>query len=207
MYKQAKNGDGLKPRELFSKNHELLLNEARQSVKETASSFTIVGTLIVAIMFAAAFTVPGGNDQNKGTPLFLGQNAFSVFIIADTFSLVASSQAVLTFTGILASNYTEEDFIKTLPAKLLTGICTIFISLVCMMCAFCAAIALMLKGYNSIMVTAIAFSVLPIYDIFGTTDLVKEFFFLGTASEVLGALADITSSKTANLIALLEKYY
>ncbi|GAU39602.1 hypothetical protein TSUD_276420 [Trifolium subterraneum] len=162
LYKKAKNADGLKPRELFTKNHEKLLNEARQWVKETANSFTIVGTLIMTIMFAAAFTVPGGNDQNKGIPIFLGQNAFSVFIIADVLSLVTSSSAVLIFIGILTSCYPEEEFRKTLPKTLLTGIYTIFISLACMICAVCAALSLMLKGYNSIMVTSIAVLTLPI---------------------------------------------
>ncbi|MCH86188.1 ankyrin repeat protein [Trifolium medium] len=174
MYKQAKNVDGLKPRELFTKNHEQLLNEGRQSVKETANSFTIVGTLIVAIMFAAAFTVPGGNDQNKGTPIFLGQNAFFVFIIADTLSLIASSSAVLIFTEILSSHYIEEDFFTTSPLKLLFGIYTIFISVVCMMCAFCAALALILNGYNSIMATTIAFSALPILVSYGTRNILAE---------------------------------
>ncbi|KAF3967832.1 hypothetical protein CMV_008219 [Castanea mollissima] len=58
--KEALNIDGKKPRELFSQNHEDLRKEGEKWAKETASSFTIVGTLIITIMFSAAFTVPGG---------------------------------------------------------------------------------------------------------------------------------------------------
>ncbi|MCH80942.1 ankyrin repeat protein, partial [Trifolium medium] len=162
MCKEAKNADGLKPHELFTKNHEQLVNEGRQWAKETASSFTIVGTLIITIMFAAAFTVPGGNDQNKGTPIFLGKNAFSLFIIADVLSLIASTSSVLMFIGILTSRYAEQDFLTSLPTKLLFGLFTILLSVVFMMCAFCAALALMLKGYRWIIIAAIASSVIPI---------------------------------------------
>jgi hypothetical protein len=162
MCKEAKNADGLKPCELFTKNHEQLVNEGRQWAKDTASSFTIVGTLIITIMFAAAFTVPGGNNQDKGIPIFLGKNAFSLFIISDALSLIASSSSVLMFIGILTSRYAEEDFITSLPIKLLFGLFTIFLSVVFMMCAFCAALALMLKGYRWIIIAAIVCSVIPI---------------------------------------------
>ncbi|MCH80549.1 ankyrin repeat-containing protein [Trifolium medium] len=162
MCKEAKNADGLKPRELFTKNHELLVKEGRQWAKDTASSFTIVGTLIITIMFAAAFTVPGGNNQDKGIPIFLGKNVFTIFIITDALSLVASSSSVLMFIGILTSRYAEKDFITSLPLKLLFGLLTIFLSVLCMMCAFCAALALMLKGYNWIIIAAMVFSALPI---------------------------------------------
>ncbi|RHN50409.1 putative ankyrin repeat-containing domain, PGG domain-containing protein [Medicago truncatula] len=162
MCQEAKNADGLKPRELFKKNHEQLVNEGRQWAKDIASSFTIMGTLIITIMFAAAFTVPGGNNQDKGTPIFLGRNAFSFFIISDALSLTASSSSVLMFIGVLISRYTEEDFVTSLPIKLLFGLFTIFLSVVFMMCAFCAALALMLKGYRWIIKAAIVSSIIPI---------------------------------------------
>lgn len=166
MYKEAKNIDGLKPRELFTKNHEQLVNEGRKWAKETASSFTIVGTLIITIMFAAAFTVPGGTE--KGFPIFLGKNAFSVFVLADALSLIASSSSVLMFIGILTSRYAEEDFRLRLPLKLLFGLFTIFLSVLSMMFAFCSGLALMLKGYRWIIITGIASSVIPILVLLGT---------------------------------------
>jgi hypothetical protein len=162
VYTKAKNNDGLNPRELFTKNHEQLLNEARQWVKETANSFIVVGTLITTIMFAAAFTVPGGNNQNKGTPIFFGKSDFSVFIILDALSLVTSASAVLIFTGILTTRYSEEDFSPTLLLKLVAGIYVIYSSVLFMMFTFIGALSLMLKGRNLVSETTTVFTLLPI---------------------------------------------
>ncbi|KAF7820582.1 ankyrin repeat-containing protein NPR4-like [Senna tora] len=40
-----------------------LRDDGEKWMKETASSCSVVGALVVTIMFAAAFTVPGGNNQ------------------------------------------------------------------------------------------------------------------------------------------------
>ena len=56
-------------------------------MKDTATSCTVVGALIVTIMFAAVFTVPGGNNQNNGFPIFLNKKLFMVFIVSDALSL------------------------------------------------------------------------------------------------------------------------
>ncbi|PNX90955.1 hypothetical protein L195_g047083, partial [Trifolium pratense] len=75
-------------------------------------------------MFAAAFTVPGGNDQDTGLPIFLHDNIFTTFLIADAFSLFTSAASVLIFIGILTSRYAEKDFLRSLPWKLLFGLWT-----------------------------------------------------------------------------------
>ncbi|KAM4071847.1 hypothetical protein ACB094_11G091500 [Castanea mollissima] len=53
------NKEGLTPRELFTKNHKDMRKDGEQWMKDTATSCTVVGALIVTIMFAAVFTVPG----------------------------------------------------------------------------------------------------------------------------------------------------
>nr|GEY12933.1 ankyrin repeat-containing domain, PGG domain protein [Tanacetum cinerariifolium] len=52
--------------------------------------------------FAAAFTVPGGNQYN-GKPLFLDDGSFMLFIVADAIALFSSTTSVLMFLGILTS--------------------------------------------------------------------------------------------------------
>ncbi|XP_020416441.1 ankyrin repeat-containing protein ITN1 [Prunus persica] len=52
--------------EVFTKNHKELVKEGEESIKGIATSCTVVGALIVTIMFAAAFTVPGGSNQDTG---------------------------------------------------------------------------------------------------------------------------------------------
>ena len=45
-------------------------------MKETTTSSTVVGALIVTIMFVVVFTYPGGNDQNNGFTIFLNKKLF-----------------------------------------------------------------------------------------------------------------------------------
>ena len=54
---------GKRPGELFTASHKELVKEGEKWMKETASSCTVVGALIVTIMFAAAITVPSGNNK------------------------------------------------------------------------------------------------------------------------------------------------
>ena len=50
--------------------------DGEQWMKETATSCTVVGALIVTIMFAIVFTVLAGNDKNNGFPIFLNKKLF-----------------------------------------------------------------------------------------------------------------------------------
>ena len=148
-FKEAKNSDGKKPYEIFTENHDELVKAGEKWAKETATSFTIVGTLITTIMFAAAFTVPGGNNQDTGLPIFLHDNAFTIFLIADAASLFTSATSVLIFIGILTSRYAEKDFLKSLPWKLFFALWFLFLSVCSMIVVFCAAIIMILKGYRT----------------------------------------------------------
>ena len=51
-------------------------------------SCTVVGALIVTLMFAAVFTVPGGNDQNNGFPIFLNKKLFMAKMLFACFSIM-----------------------------------------------------------------------------------------------------------------------
>lgn len=144
-YKEAKNKFGLTPREVFTMSHKDLLKEGERWMKDTASSFIIVGTLIVTIMFAVAFTVPGGNDQTTGFPIFLHEKSFKIFLISDAISFFAASTSILMFLGILTSRYAEDDFLVFLPTKLMIGISMLLVSTATMMVSFCAALLIMLQ--------------------------------------------------------------
>ncbi|WRX18957.1 PGG domain - like 10 [Theobroma cacao] len=102
-------------------------------MKDIAQSSTVVGTLIITIMFASLFTVPGGLNQNTGVPLLLTKKFFKLFIISDAISLFASTTSVLMSVGILTSRYTADDFLKSLPNKLIIGLSSLFISIATMM--------------------------------------------------------------------------
>ncbi|GKV49451.1 hypothetical protein SLEP1_g56202 [Rubroshorea leprosula] len=62
--KEDKNSNGETPYEVFSKSHKELVKKGEKWMRDTASSFIVVGTLIITIAFAAAITLPGGNAQD-----------------------------------------------------------------------------------------------------------------------------------------------
>ncbi|CAK8574279.1 unnamed protein product [Lathyrus sativus] len=113
-------------------------------------------------MFAAAFTVPGGNNQDSGVPLFLHDYTFNIFIIADAISFFTSSTSVLLFIGILTALYAEKDFLKSLPLKLLFGLIALFFFVMSMMVAFYASLAMILKGHQGVIITAMSFVSIPV---------------------------------------------
>ncbi|XP_028792283.1 ankyrin repeat-containing protein NPR4-like isoform X2 [Neltuma alba] len=145
----SQNSKGKRPEDIFKETHKDLRDAGEKWMKDTASSCSVVGALIVTIMFAAAFTVPGGNDQNTGYPMFLKDKLFILFIISDALSLFSSTTSVLTFLGVFTSRYAEGDFLVSLPKKLIIGLSTLFLSILTMMAAFCLCIILMLKSTYS----------------------------------------------------------
>ncbi|XP_043720534.1 ankyrin repeat-containing protein NPR4-like [Telopea speciosissima] len=153
------NSKGLKPREVFTEEHTKIVKEGEKWMKDTAGSCMVVATLIATITFAAAFTVPGGFNQDSGFPILLKQKLFFLFIISDALTLFSSSTSVLMFLSIYTSRYAEEDFLELLPKRLIIGLSTLFFSIVTMMVAFCATIFLILsKQHNwvSIPITFLA---------------------------------------------------
>ncbi|MED6108879.1 hypothetical protein PIB30_028342 [Stylosanthes scabra] len=62
--------------------------------KEAKESHLIVATLIATVTFAAAFTLPGGTQQD-GSPTLGHKPSFKAFIISDTIALLLASSAVL----------------------------------------------------------------------------------------------------------------
>ncbi|XP_044463084.1 ankyrin repeat-containing protein NPR4-like [Mangifera indica] len=96
-YMEEKNENNKTPSELFTEEHAELEREGESWMKNTAASSMVVATLIAAVMFASAFTVPGGNDQQDGTPILLNHKAFLIFVISNALSLFSSSTSLLLF--------------------------------------------------------------------------------------------------------------
>ncbi|XP_031125021.1 uncharacterized protein LOC116027492 isoform X4 [Ipomoea triloba] len=62
-FRHMRNKDGKTPKQLFLKEHMKLKMNAEKSIRGTADSCMIVATLIATVAFSAAFTAPGGNDD------------------------------------------------------------------------------------------------------------------------------------------------
>ncbi|PWA84044.1 Ankyrin repeat-containing protein [Artemisia annua] len=114
-----KNKRGQTPHEVFTNTHEKLVSDGEKWMRGTASKCMLVATLIATIVFGVAYTIPGGYDEKLGVPIFRHNVPFLVFVVLDAISLVLSSTSILVFLSILTSCYSQEDFIDSLPKKLM----------------------------------------------------------------------------------------
>ncbi|KAL7252739.1 hypothetical protein ACSBR1_007330 [Camellia fascicularis] len=147
--KEERNYDGMTPAEVFTDKHKELVKEGEQWMKDTANACSIVAALIATVVFAAAITVPGGNN-NDGGPIFNKRASFLIFGIFDAFALFSSMTSVLLFLSILTSRYAEDDFLVTLPRRLIYGLLTLFLSILSTMIAFGATLYLVFEeSYNA----------------------------------------------------------
>ncbi|KAJ0083758.1 hypothetical protein Patl1_30689 [Pistacia atlantica] len=108
-----------------------------------------VAVLIATVAFAAAYTIPGGPNQNTGFPVLMNHPFFTVFTISDILSLTFSLASVVTFLSILTSPFRLQDFKHSLPNKMTLGFTFLFLSVSTMMIAFGATVLLMIKKKES----------------------------------------------------------
>ncbi|KAJ9559255.1 hypothetical protein OSB04_013869 [Centaurea solstitialis] len=162
-YKTEKNSFEQTPEMLFSKEHKKLVRDGEEWMKKTADSYTVTAGLITTIVFAAAITVPGGNNGDTGHPIYAKELSFLIFAVADAISLFTSTTSLLLFLSILTARYAEQDFLFTLPSRLIMGLATLFLSTTSMMIAFGASLYLLFgQGKEWILIPIAALSCLPI---------------------------------------------
>ncbi|XP_044500247.1 uncharacterized protein LOC123221464 [Mangifera indica] len=130
--------------ELFNSKHNKLLGQAETWIKGTSQSCSAVAVLVATVVFAAAYTVPGGSNE-QGYPIFLNSTLFLVFTVTDVIALACSLTSVVMFLSILASPYTYDEFLYKLPRKLTIGFSLLFISLATTMIAFAATLLLIVR--------------------------------------------------------------
>ncbi|KAL1200401.1 Ankyrin repeat-containing protein ITN1 [Cardamine amara subsp. amara] len=141
-YIKAINIDGEVAHDLFTKEHNKLRKEGERWMKETATSCMLVATLIATVVFASAFTVPGGSEEATGFPKFRKKFWFDMFILSNSVALFSSIISVVIFLSILTSRYAEDDFRTKLPSKLMFGLLALFVSIISMVLAFTATMIL-----------------------------------------------------------------
>ncbi|KAD6454893.1 hypothetical protein E3N88_09599 [Mikania micrantha] len=158
-----KNSYGKTPQKVFAKEHKKLAIEGEKWMKETAQLYTITAALITTIVFVAAITVPGGNKQENGIPVFTNNADFYVFAVSDAISFFTSVTSLLMFLSILTARFSEQDFLFKLPTQLIVGLANLFISTTAMLVAFGATLFLVFSQNNSwILVPIAALTCLPI---------------------------------------------
>ncbi|KAL5763694.1 hypothetical protein ACOSQ2_016288 [Xanthoceras sorbifolium] len=189
--REAKNADGLTPRELFAKEHKSLQQSGEKWMKKMASSCMLVATLITTVVFSVASTVPGGNQNQTGVPVLLKNNWFHIFAISDAIALSSSSFSILIFLSILTSGYAQTDFHKSLPQKLMIGLIALFISIISMMITFSSTFFLVYRdGSYSIPIATAIFVTVPIsLFVLQQYPLMRDIFYLTYRFKFLSKLA------------------
>ncbi|KAH9803525.1 PGG domain-containing protein [Citrus sinensis] len=147
--------------DLFNRTHEDQLKKAQDWIKETSESCSILSILIATFVFAAAYTVPGGNND-KGFPNFLDSPMFYLFTITDVASLSLSLSSAVMFLSILTSPRESSDFLDHLPRKLKIGFMLLFLSVLASMITFSASILLVARLGERWTVALYAAAILPV---------------------------------------------
>nr|XP_043636745.1 uncharacterized protein LOC122607771 isoform X2 [Erigeron canadensis] len=161
--KEKRNQNGDTPIMVFREEHKQLRKEGEEWMKKTSDSYTITAALIITIVFAAAITIPGGNNGNTGKPIFETKASFIIFAVSDAISLFTSTTSLLLFLSILTARYHEDDFLYKLPKRLIFGLVMLFLSVTSMMVAFSATLYIMFgQGKEWILIPIAALACLPI---------------------------------------------
>ena len=125
-----KNGNDKTPYALFAEKHEDLRKQGEMWMMNTAQSSMVVATLIGSVMFSVQ--PADGLDQSlEKSTLALA------FSYSSAIALLFSSTSLITFLSILTSRYSYDNFLLSLPVRLMIGVTSLFISITAMMVAFC----------------------------------------------------------------------
>ena len=146
--------------EFFRRTNENLLKEAQEWLKRTSESCSAVAVLIDTVSFDAAYTVPGGSNQDTGIPILLTDPFFLVFTVMDVLSLASSLTSVVMFLSILTSPFELKDFHHSPPRKLILAFTFLFFSVAVTMLAFAATIILIIhlkKRWTTSIIYTVAF--------------------------------------------------
>lgn len=129
-YRYKRNTAGKTPRELFTLEHQDMLKEAEKWMKKNASYGLIVATLIVTVVFPAAFTLPHGNETNHLN------TALTALAITNAIAMGLSTLSMILFVYILISRYAEVNFISSLPKSFRFGLILLVLSLLFLLISF-----------------------------------------------------------------------
>ncbi|KAH6781308.1 hypothetical protein C2S51_006601 [Perilla frutescens var. frutescens] len=131
--------NGKTPRKVFEEEHKKLLKESKAWMKSTSDSCMLIATIILTVVYAAAFTVPGGNSEATGLPIRVKSNWLTCFFIFEALALFSSTLCIITFWSITCSGFEEDQFFDILPYQLRLGFTALFGSLIGAIAAFMSA--------------------------------------------------------------------
>ncbi|GKU89899.1 hypothetical protein SLEP1_g3971 [Rubroshorea leprosula] len=161
------NNENHTAEQLFKEEHKEQLKEAQKWVKNTSQSCSTVAVLVATVVFAAAFTAPGGLRDN-GNPVFGDKPLYSFFTVMDVAGLASSLTSVVLFLSVLTSSLDLRDFHSTIPRKLTFGFTCLFFAIATTVLSFTATIVLTVhlkKAWTTTLTYAAAFLPVSAYAI------------------------------------------
>ncbi|KAB9049540.1 hypothetical protein FH972_026940 [Carpinus fangiana] len=133
------------PEDLFTETHKELVEQRDELLIKTSESCSIIAGLIATVAFATSVTVPGGVNQNSGTPMLVNEPAFNVFAISSLVALFFSIMAVVTFHVAILKSRCQKQVMGSTSIKFLVGSTSLLVSIAAMLISFCAGHYLMLR--------------------------------------------------------------
>ncbi|KAM6554941.1 hypothetical protein CsatB_015703 [Cannabis sativa] len=152
------NNNGETPEAIFTRDHKKLVETGSEWMRKTAESCSLVAALIATVAFATSTSLPGGTSDQNGKPLMATEPAFHVFAVSSLIALCFSVTSLVMFLAILTSRFSEKDFDKVLPWKLLMGLTSLFLAIVSMLVSFCA-------GHFFVLQDALKVAAFPVYTV------------------------------------------
>ncbi|MCL7032507.1 hypothetical protein MKW94_012987 [Papaver nudicaule] len=122
--------------QVFTETHTDLREKGERWLKEGSNNCMLISALIATVMFASAFTAPGGNNSESGRPVLLRNQDFGPFLHYVGLSLFFSLISLGLFLSIHASPFNEHDFYFRLPLRSVFAITALFNSVTFTVCAF-----------------------------------------------------------------------
>ncbi|GLT50510.1 hypothetical protein SLA2020_239930 [Shorea laevis] len=151
--------------ELFKEQHKDQLKEAQEWVKNACQSCSAVAVLVATVVFAAAFTAPGGFNE-FGRPIFEERPLYSFFTVMDVAGLASSLTSVVLFLSVLTSSLDLKDFEDDIPRNLSFGFLFLSFAILNTVLSFTAAIVLTIhlkKAWTTTLTYAAAFLPVGVY--------------------------------------------
>ncbi|XVF27960.1 hypothetical protein REPUB_Repub14bG0154100 [Reevesia pubescens] len=144
-YAMHRDKDNQTAKDLFNKQHQHQLELAQDWVKNTCQSSSTVAVLVASVVFAAAYTVPGGFHAKSGRPVLLTTEKplYSFFTVVDIAGLASSLTSVVVFLSILTSSLELPEFSHTIPRNMSIGFTSLFFSVTATMLTFTTTIFLL----------------------------------------------------------------
>ncbi|KAB2036293.1 hypothetical protein ES319_D04G214900v1 [Gossypium barbadense] len=92
-------------------HHFTVRNNSIESLEKTGNAHLVAAALIATVAFAAAITVPGGLESekgsNRGTPILIQEAAFKAFVVTNAMAFIFSVSALTTYFAVLDHLFTR----------------------------------------------------------------------------------------------------